>query len=73
MSTLYEDNFGFYCPEEPDEEEFYKSIRRRSIQKKCVRCHKKVRLLQHIRICASCSSSMEFGAPKEFPWIEIRK
>lgn len=73
MSTLYEDNYGFYCIEEPDEEEFYKHIRKLSIAKKCGRCNKKVRLQKHIKICASCTSAMEFGAPAEFPWIEIRK
>jgi hypothetical protein len=73
MSHLYEDNYGFYCTEEEGEEAFYIHIRKMSIQKKCGRCHKKVRLMKHIKICASCTSAMEFGAPTEFPWIEVQK
>jgi len=73
MSTLYEDNYGFYCTDDADEEQFYKYIIKQSVHKKCGRCHKKVRLLKHIKICASCTSAMEFGAPADFPWIEVQK
>jgi hypothetical protein len=61
-TTLYEDNYGFYCVEEPDEEAFYVHIVKQSVAKKCSRCQKKVRLLKHIKMCASCSNAIEFGA-----------
>jgi hypothetical protein len=59
--TLYEDNYGFYCLDEPDEEAFYVYIVRQSIAKKCTRCQKKVRLMKHIKICATCNDALEYG------------
>ena len=61
-TTLYEDNYGFYCVDNAEEEAFYIHIVRVSVAKKCVRCHQKVKLQQHIKICASCSNAIEYGA-----------
>ena len=70
MSSLYEDNFGFYAiDDDPEELAFFLHIKKQSIGKKCVRCKKKVRLQPSIIICASCSSALEYGAPSDPAWV----
>jgi hypothetical protein len=55
MSTKYEDYFGFYCIDDdnPEELEFFCHIIAQSEPTMCARCNQKVRLLEHIKICAS--------------------
>jgi hypothetical protein len=70
MSTKYEDNFGFYCidNDDPEELEFFCHIIARSEATICVRCDQKVRLLEHITLCAGCSQALEYGAPSDPAW-----
>jgi hypothetical protein len=68
-STKYEDNFGYYCIDDPDELEFFCYIRARSEPTTCARCNQKVRLLEHIKICATCSQALEYGAPSDPAWV----
>jgi|HubBroStandDraft_3_1064219.scaffolds.fasta_scaffold1058255_2 hypothetical protein len=63
-ATLYEDNYGFYNVEDSEEEAFYVHIVKQSITKKCGRCKRKVKLMEHMKICASCSDAIEFGGEK---------
>jgi hypothetical protein len=71
MSTKYEDNFGFYCidDDDPEELEFFCHIIAQSEPTICVRCSQKVRLLEHIKICATCSQALEYGAPSDPAWV----
>ena len=71
MSTKYEDNFGFYCIDDndPEELEFFCHIKAQSKPTICARCEQKVRLLEHIKICAACSSAVEFGAASDPAWV----
>jgi predicted amidophosphoribosyltransferase len=71
MSTKYEDNFGFYCidDDDPEELEFFCHIRAQSAPTICARCNQKVRLLEHIKICATCAEALEYGAPSDPAWV----
>jgi hypothetical protein len=71
MPTKYEDNFGFYCidDDDPEELEFFCHIRAQSEPTICARCNQKVRLLDHIKICATCSQALEYGAPSDPAWV----
>jgi hypothetical protein len=71
MSTKYEDNFGFYCidDDDPEELEFFCHIRAQSEPTICARCNQKVRLLEHIKICATCAEALEYGAPSDPAWV----
>jgi hypothetical protein len=71
MSTKYEDNFGFYCIDDdnPEELEFFCHIIAQSEPTTCGRCNQKVRLLEHIKICATCSQALEYGAPSNPAWV----
>ena len=70
MSKTYEDNFGFYCvDDDPDELAFFGYIKSQSKPKLCLRCNQKVRLLAHIKICATCSQALEYGAPSIPAWV----
>jgi hypothetical protein len=66
MSIKYEDNFGFYCidDDDPEELEFFCHIRAQSGPTICARCNQKVRLLEHVKICATCAEALEYGAPQ---------
>jgi hypothetical protein len=70
MPSVYEDNFGFYCTDDdPEELAFFAHIKSQSIVKVCVRCNQKVRLQEHKKLCASCSSALEYGAPSDPAWV----
>jgi hypothetical protein len=70
MSTKYEDNFGFYCTDDDaDELAFFNYVKSQSEPKLCVRCKHKVRLLAHIKICATCSQALEYGEPSNPAWV----
>ena len=63
MAVVYEDNFGFWNIESPEEEAFFEDVRSRSIPRRCERCECSVRLLPPSTLCARCVSALEFGAP----------
>jgi hypothetical protein len=70
MSNKYEDNFGFYCvDDDPGELAFFCYIKLQSKPKVCVRCNQGVRLLEHVKICATCSQALEYGAPSDPAWV----
>jgi hypothetical protein len=71
MSTKYEDNFGFYCIDDDnlEELEFFCYIRAQSEPTICARCNRKMRLLEHIKICATCSRAVEYGEPSDPAWV----
>jgi predicted amidophosphoribosyltransferase len=68
----YEDNFGFYCTDDDaDELAFFNHVRLQSTTKKCVRCKQTVRLLPQNILCATCSQSLEYGAPSDPAWAAV--
>ena len=70
MSTKYEDNFGFYhVNDDPDELAFFCYITSQSKITVCVRCNQKVRLLEHVKICATCTQALEYGGPPNPAWV----
>jgi predicted amidophosphoribosyltransferase len=70
VSTIkYEDNFGYYYVDDPDEQEFFCYIIAQSEPTICARCNQKVRLQKRIKICATCSQALEYGAPSDPAWV----
>jgi hypothetical protein len=71
IAIKYEDNFGFYCidDDDPEELEFFCHIIAQSEPTICARCNQKVGLLEHIKICATCSQALEYGAPSDPAWV----
>jgi hypothetical protein len=64
MSTVYEDNYGFYITNgDPEELAFFCYIKSQSKLKLCMRCDQKVNLQEDGKICATCTQALEYGAP----------
>ena len=72
MSTKYEDNFGFYCIDDdnPEELEFFCHIiaQKRANNMRTVQSES-AGLLVNIKICATCSQALEYGAPSDPAWV----
>ena len=60
---VYEDNFGFWDIDGPEEREFFEDTQRKSVLIACKRCKCAVRLIPPKTVCASCVSALECGAP----------
>jgi Zn finger protein HypA/HybF involved in hydrogenase expression len=70
MSTVYEDNYGFYVTDnDPEELAFFIHVKLRSVSKKCARCKQTVQLQPEVILCATCSQALEYGAPSDQAWI----
>jgi predicted amidophosphoribosyltransferase len=63
MATVYEDNFGFWGIDYPEESAFFEHVQSQSHRKICERCKRSVRLIPVKTICAACVSALECGAP----------
>src|SRR5271165_2575978 len=63
MGAAYEDNFGFWDLDEPEELAFFRHVQRQSVRAVCNRCERTVHLMQPKIICAPCASALECGAP----------
>lgn len=62
MASYYDDNFGFYEDmDDPDNQDFYEQVQRRSVVKKCVDCGRKVKILPDYECCNSCADKRERG------------
>ncbi len=59
--TYYDDNFGHYEIEGPEDVEFYHQVQRESRMKKCQGCGRKVRLRPDYAYCNSCADRRERG------------
>ena len=60
---VYEDNFGFWNIDGPEEPALFEDIQRQSVLIACERCERPVRLIPPKTLCASCVSALECGAP----------
>jgi hypothetical protein len=63
MAAAYDDNFGFWDIDGPEEQAFFEYVQRHSVEKTCVRCESRVRLMPPKTLCASCLTALECGAP----------
>jgi hypothetical protein len=63
MAAIYEDNFGFWEIDCPEEHAFFKHVQSQSVGAICQRCDRLVRLMSTKTICAPCASALECGAP----------
>jgi|GEM_PF-1621471 len=61
--AVYEDNFGFWHIGGKEEQAFFRYVQSQSTQKSCCRCKRRVRLMAHKTMCASCVTALECGAP----------
>ena len=59
----YEDNFGFWDIDGPEERAFFQHVQRQSVIIACKRCGHLVRLIPPKTVCASCVAALECGAP----------
>lgn len=60
--SYYDDNFGHWNMEGPEDVEFYKDVQKASRLKTCQGCGRKVKLLPHYAYCNSCADARERGA-----------
>ena len=63
MGAAYEDNFGFWDLDEPEELAFFHHVQRQSVGAVCKRCERIVHLMPPRIFCAPCASALECGAP----------
>jgi hypothetical protein len=63
MGGAYEDNFGFWDLDDPEELAFFDHVRRQSVRMVCKRCERIVCLMSPKIFCAPCASALECGAP----------
>jgi hypothetical protein len=67
MAVKYEDNFGFWEIDCPEEHAFFENVKSQSVHAICQRCDRLVRLMSTKTICAPCASALECGAPTTMP------
>jgi hypothetical protein len=60
---VYEDNFGFWDIDGPQERALFEHVQRRSVCINCERCERSVSLIPPKALCATCVSALEYGAP----------
>jgi hypothetical protein len=63
MAAAYEDNFGFWFIDGPEEQAFFAHVQGQSIDAVCKRCERPVRLMPTRDVCAVCICAIECGAP----------
>jgi hypothetical protein len=61
--AVYEDNFGFWDIDLPEERAFFQHVQRQSEYVTCERCERSVSLIPPKTLCATCVSALECGAP----------
>jgi hypothetical protein len=61
----YEDNFGWYDIDQPDEKAFLEHMKASSRPTRCLRCRETVRLLPGRETCGRCCEAIEFGADQD--------
>ena len=59
----YEDNFGFWDIDGPEERALFQYIQRQSVFVTCERCEHLVQLIPPKTVCACCVAALECGAP----------
>jgi len=61
--TFYDDNFGHWDGmSDPDMQEFFQEVQKKSVLKKCEGCGREVFILPHYGYCDTCATRREQGA-----------
>jgi hypothetical protein len=61
MPSYYDDNYGFYEIESPEDIEFYHRTQKNSVWKKCQGCGRRVKIKPEYGYCNSCADKRERG------------
>lgn len=61
MASYYDDNYGWYEIESPEDVEFYHQTQRESVRKKCKGCGRIVKIKREYAYCNSCADKIEKG------------
>lgn len=62
MASYYDDNFGHWDGmDEPEMRDFYDHVQRNSVEKICVGCNQKVKIMPQYDVCDSCATKREQG------------
>jgi len=61
MPIFYDDNYGFYEIESPEDIEFYHQTQKESVRKKCKGCGRTVKIKRDYAYCNSCANKIEKG------------
>lgn len=61
MASYYDDNYGWYDIRDEGDIDFYREVQERTVEKRCQRCDRKVKLLPQYAICNSCADKIEKG------------
>jgi hypothetical protein len=62
MATYHDDNFGCWDGmDDPDMQDFYRDVQKRSVVKRCQGCGRKVKILPEYGYCDSCATKREQG------------
>ena len=60
--SYYDDNFGHWEDmDDPDNQDFYNEVQRRSKLKECAGCGRTVKILPDYAYCDSCATKREQG------------
>lgn len=59
--SFYDDNYGHYEIDGPEDVEFYFETQRKSVRKKCQGCGRTVKIKPEYGYCNSCADRMERG------------
>jgi hypothetical protein len=63
MAVVYEDNFGYWDIDGPEEHAFFEHVQQQSANTICERCERPVQLMASKTFCARCVCALECGAP----------
>jgi hypothetical protein len=61
MASYFDDNFGAWSMESEDDVDFYHTVQRRSVTKRCEGCRRRVRILPEYAYCNACADKVERG------------
>ena len=57
----YDDNYGRYEIDGPEDVEFYRQVQSTNVRKRCSGCDRMVNIQPHYAYCNSCADKLERG------------
>ena len=61
MTIFYDDNFGHWDMDDPEDREFYDRVQATNVEKKCQGCGRIVKIQPDYAYCNSCATKLEQG------------